>query len=163
MLRLGQSDRIVKNPPMFSAAKLTDDQKQALTRWAAEGASMADLQRRLQEEFNIGITYMDTRFLVLDLGLKLKEDEPKIDEKPEEAVEAPVPTGKVTVTIDELVLPGALVSGRVSFSDGQGGTWLIDQSGRPGLDPDTLGYRPSQEDIAEFQVQLRGLLEKRGY
>ena len=124
---------------------------------------MADLQRRLQEEFNIGITYMDTRFLVLDLGLKLKEDEPKTEAKPELAPETPVPTGKVTVTMDELVLPGALVSGRVTFSDGEGGTWLIDQSGRPGLDPDTMGYRPLPEDVAEFQVQLRALLEKRGY
>ncbi|MGC4015276.1 MAG: hypothetical protein QM755_12280 [Luteolibacter sp.] len=148
---------------MFSASKLTGEQKEALVKWAAEGATMADLQRRLKEEFQLGITYMDTRFLVLDLGLELKEDEKPEEKKPEEALEAPVPTGKVEVTIDELVLPGALVSGRVSFSDGEGGTWLIDQSGRPGLDPDTPNYRPSQEDIAEFQVQLRAVLQKRGY
>ena len=124
---------------------------------------MADLQRRLKEEFDLGITYMDTRFLVLDLGLELKEEEKAPEKKPEEELKAAVPTGKVEVTIDELVLPGALVSGRVSFSDGEGGTWLIDQSGRPGLDPDSANYRPTPEDIAEFQVQLRALLQKRGY
>lgn len=147
---------------MFSTSKLTEEQKQALVQWAADGATMADLQRRLKEEFSLSLTYMDTRFVVLDLGLKLKEDEPA-PEKKEEAVLKPTPTGKVTVTVDELVLPGALVSGRVEFSDGESGTWLIDQTGRPGLDPDTLNYRPTPEDIAEFQVQLKALLQKRNY
>lgn len=148
---------------MFSASKLTVEQKEALVKWAAEGATMADLQRRLKEEFDLGITYMDTRFLVLDLGLELQEEAKVEEKKPEEILPAPVPTGTVEVTVDELVLPGALVSGRVTFSDGEAGTWLIDQSGRPGLDPDTDGYRPTPEDIAEFQVQLRALIQKRGY
>jgi hypothetical protein len=150
---------------MFSASKLTGEQKDALYRWAAEGATMADLQRRLKDEFGLGITYMDTRFLVLDLKLELRE-EPKAEEKkPEDGVvlEPPAPTGVVTVTMDDLVLPGALVSGRVTFSDGEAGTWLIDQTGRPGLDPDKPGYRPTAEDIAEFQTQLRGLLRQKGY
>ena len=121
---------------------------------------MYDLQRRVKEEFGISLTYMDTRFLVLDLGINLIEaanEEPKPVEKP-----APVPTGKVTVTMDTLALPGALVSGKVEFSDGETAIWMLDQSGRPGLDPDTAGYRPSQTDIVEFQKQLRTLLESSG-
>jgi hypothetical protein len=39
---------------------------------------------------------------------------------------------------------------------------MLDQTGRPGLDPDTAGYRPSQEDIMEFQVQLRALIQQSG-
>lgn len=122
---------------------------------------MYDLQRRIVDEFGISITYMDTRFLVLDLGIKLIEasvEEPKKEEeKP-----ALTPTGKVTVTMDTLALPGALVSGKVEFSDGETAIWMLDQSGRPGLDPDTAGYRPSQPDIVEFQKQLRSLLENSG-
>ena len=122
---------------------------------------MYDLQRRGKEEFGISLTYMDTRFLVLDLGINLVEtavEEPKKEEeKP-----LPTPTGKVTVTIDTLALPGALVSGKVEFSDGETAIWMLDQSGRPGLDPDTAGYRPSQPDIVEFQKQLRTLLENSG-
>jgi len=34
--------------------------------------------------------------------------------------------------------------------------------GRPGLDPDTAGYRPSQEDIVEFQKQLREVIKQSG-
>jgi len=66
------------------------------------------------------------------------------------------------VTMDHLALPGALVSGRVSFSDGETGVWMLDQSGRPGLDPDTAGYRPTAEDIQSFQQQLRALIQSSG-
>lgn len=148
---------------MFSASKLSDEQKSALHAWAAEGASIADLQKRLKEEFNLSITYMDARFLVLDLGIELK-DSPKEEAKPDDAAPAkPVPTGVVTVTMDSLALPGALVSGKVTFSDGETAIWMLDQYGRPGLDADTPGYRPSQEDIVEFQKQLSELVRKSGY
>ncbi|MEI6675231.1 MAG: hypothetical protein WCO57_08650 [Verrucomicrobiota bacterium] len=146
---------------MFSASQLTPEQKQALVQWASEGATMPDLQRRLKEEFDLGITYMDTRLLVLDLGLELQET-PKPVEIKADAAPAPVPTGSVTVTMDHLALPGAMVSGKVTFSDGETGVWVIDQSGRPGLDPDTAGYRPTQEDITEFQTQLRALIQRSG-
>jgi hypothetical protein len=145
---------------MFSAKQLSTEQVASLHQWAAEGATMYDLQRRLKEEFDISLTYMDTRFLVLDLGINLVEavvEEPKIEEKP-----APKPTGMVSVTMDTLALPGALVSGKVEFSDGETAIWMLDQSGRPGLDPDTAGYRPSQPDVMEFQKQLRTLLESSG-
>jgi hypothetical protein len=145
---------------MFSASKLTPEQVASLKQWAAEGATMSDLQRHLKEDFGFTLTYMDTRFLILDLGIELveeKKDEPKVEEKA-----APVPTGKVTVTMDSLTLPGALVSGKVTLSDGETAIWMLDQTGRPGLDPDTPGYRPAQEDILEFQVQLRALIEKSG-
>jgi hypothetical protein len=145
---------------MFSANKLTPDQIGSLKQRAAEGASMSDLQRHLKEEFGHTLTYMDTRFLILDLGIELVE-EPKVEEKKEEKP-APIPTGEVTVTMDTLTLPGAMVSGKVTFSDGETAIWMLDQTGRPGLDPDTPGYRPTQEDILEFQQQLRALIQKSG-
>lgn len=147
---------------MFSASKLTDDQKAALHRWAAEGASIADLQKRLKDEFDIGITYMDARFMVLDLGIELLEA-PKEEKKPEaEILPKREATGVVTAEIDNIALPGALVSGKVTFSDGETGIWMLDQYGHPGLDTDTPGYRPTQEDIQEFQKQLAELVRKQG-
>lgn len=121
---------------------------------------MSDLQRRLKEDFGHTLTYMDTRFLILDLGIELI-DEPKLVPK-EEVKTPPVPTGFVSTTMDSLTLPGALVSGKVTFSDGETAIWMLDQTGRPGLDPDTPGYRPAQEDILEFQKQLRDLIQKSG-
>jgi hypothetical protein len=145
---------------MFSASQLTSEQKISLKQWAIEGATMSDLQRHLKEDFGFTLTYMDTRFLILDLGIELIEApkvEPKKEEKP-----VPIPTGAVSTTMDSLTLPGAMVSGKVTFSDGETAVWMLDQTGRPGLDPDTEGYRPSQEDIAAFQLQLRDLIQKSG-
>lgn len=145
---------------MFSAKQLTPEQQDALKQWAAEGATMPDLQRHLKDDFGHSLTYMDTRFLILDLGIELIET-PKEEEKKEEKP-APVATGFVTVTMDSLTLPGALVSGKATFSDGETAVWMLDQTGRPGLDPDTEGYRPTQEDIMEFQKQLRDLIQRSG-
>lgn len=146
---------------MFSASQLSQDQIDSLKLWASEGATISDLQRRLKDDFEISVSYMDTRFLVLDLKLELIEKPKEPEKKPEEKA-PPIPTGKVTTTMDHLALPGALVSGKVTFSDGETGVWMLDQTGRPGLDADTPGYRPTPADIAEFQVQLRDLIQKSG-
>ena len=145
---------------MFSASQLSQEQIDALKKRAAEGATLSDLQLQIKEDFDISITYMDTRFLILDLGIELLEEpkeEPKEEEKP-----AAVPTGTVTVSKDSITLPGALISGKVTFSDGESAIWMLDESGRPGLDPDTSGYSPSQEDIADFQQELRALIQEGG-
>lgn len=70
---------------------------------------------------------------------------------------------KVTLTLDRLVVPGAMVSGSVTFSDGVKARWLIDQHGRFGLDAETPGYRPSNPDLQAFQMQLRTELQRHGY
>ena len=123
--------------------------------------------RRLKEEFSLSATYMDTRFVVLDLGLKIQEPEPEEEDEPAAAPEPVVEDepqatgdGGVSVTVDEIAVPGALVSGKVTFSDGEKAVWMLDQMGRPSLDPDTAGYRPSEEDIVDFQVKLRDILSK---
>jgi len=69
----------------------------------------------------------------------------------------------VTLTMDSLVVPGAMVSGTVTFSDGTKARWLIDQQGRFGIDPETPGYRPSPTDMQDFQMQLRVELQRKGY
>jgi len=159
-LRLGKRLHTGQKSAMFSASQLTPEQIAALNQWAAQGATMSDLQRHLKEDFGFSITYMDTRFVILDLGIQLIE-EPKVVPKVEEKA-APVPTGVVSTTMDTLTLPGSMASGKVTFSDGETAIWMLDQTGRPGLDPDTPGYRPTQEDIVEFQKQLRELIQKSG-
>jgi hypothetical protein len=156
------SRAMLQKQSMFSASKLTPEQIATLKQRATEGANMSDLQRHLKEDFGHTLTYMDTRFLILDLGIELIEEK-KSEEKKEEQASPQEPTGVVNVTLDTLTLPGALVSGKVTFSDGETAIWMLDQTGRPGLDPDTPGYRPTQEDVMEFQVQLRALLQKSGY
>ena len=65
----------------------------------------------------------------------------------------------VTVTLDQVARPGAMVSGTVTFRDGMKGLWLIDEMGRPSIDPDQPGYQPSEADLVSFQAKLKGLLD----
>jgi hypothetical protein len=105
-----------------------------------------------------------------------EEDSPAYDLDEEEATdpealsqeaaspdEQQAPDSTVTLSMDSLVVPGAMVSGSVTFSDGTKARWLIDQYGRFGIEPETPGYRPSPEDMNDFQMQLRGELHRKGY
>ncbi len=145
---------------MFSAKQLSGEQVTAIQSWAAGGAQLPDIQLRMKEDFGFSLTYMDTRFLVLDLGIEMIVE--KMEEPAAEIKQAPIPTGAVSVTMDAIAVPGAIVSGKVVFSDGEAGIWMLDQTGRPALDPDTPGYAPSREDVMEFQKQLRVLIESTG-
>lgn len=145
---------------MFSPKQLSGEQITAIQSWAAGGAQLPDIQLRMKEDFGFSLTYMDTRFLVLDLGIEIIVE--KMEEPAAEIKQAPIPTGAVSVTMDAIAVPGAIVSGKVVFSDGEAGIWMLDQTGRPALDPDTPGYAPSREDLMEFQKQLRSLIESSG-
>lgn len=166
------------------SAKLTDEQIAAIHSWAAEGADLNVIQDRLKTELGITLTFMDTRFLVADLGVQLKPAASEEPEKPagEEkaaadefddpfpAEDAPLeePFGAgggaaVKVTVDEIVIPGALASGKVTFSDGVTASWYFDQMGRLGLSGVDRTYQPSETDFASFQRQLQQALRKLGY
>jgi hypothetical protein len=47
-----------------------------------------------------------------------------------------------------------MVSGRVTFSDGNTAEWYLDELGRLGLMPKKSGYRPSAADVQQFQLAL---------
>ena len=150
-------------------ARLNPEQIAKVSAWVAEGATLAQIQERLSSQLGVAMTYMDVRFLVDDLNLALVEkEEPK---KPEEAAtEAPAEAapaaggaGVVTAEVDTIAQPHAMVSGHVTFSDGEKADWYIDHQGRPGMSARTPGYRPSQQDIADFQVKLDAALRQAGY
>jgi hypothetical protein len=75
---------------------------------------------------------------------------------------ADVPGSKVSVSIDQLTRPGALMSGKVNFSDGKSAEWIVDQAGRLGLVPAEKGYNPRAADLQEFQIALQAELQKLG-
>lgn len=73
--------------------------------------------------------------------------------------------GNVAVQVDKVTLiPGALASGTVTFSDGVTGKWIVDQYGRPGFtEVSQKGYRPAPGDAQAFMRELSLALQKRGY
>ena len=75
----------------------------------------------------------------------------------------PATAANVKVEIDPLARPGTMVSGTVTFSDGQLADWYLDMEGRPGVVPQVPGYRPTQPDIVDFQTKLDLVLRQAGY
>jgi hypothetical protein len=150
---------------------LSDSQQLSVSTWIQQGKSLADVQRLLREEFSISMTYMDVRFLVDDLDIVLSE--PEADEsaegdvKAETAEEAELVEDRnqgVTVDVDVIMRPGTLVSGNVTFSDGVTLGWQLSSAGQLGLVPgDNPEYRPSPDDVQEFQAQLQTVLQQKGY
>ncbi len=174
---------------------LSVEQTQAVAQWVRDGASLSDVQKRIQDEFKLSLTYMDVRFLVDDLDVTLVDPAPKADAS--DVSKAPPPPrpaaaaadtgtpdadnapmaeddfaddealplgGSVTVDVDNVTLiPGAMASGSVTFSDGVTGKWIVDNYGRPGFtEVSQDGYRPSPEDAQAFMQELSLALRKKG-
>ena len=163
---------------------LTDVQRQQVAAWIAAGAKLSEIQNRLDKECGLRLTYMEVRLLVDDLKLTPKDPEPPkpavplaapannlavplaADAEKAEAlpVEQPPPgTSRLSLTVDKIARPGAIVSGNVTFSDGQQAGWYLDQTGRLGVVPKQQGYKPSPGDVQDFQMALEGELAKLGF
>src|SRR5258708_7396453 len=133
-------------------------------------------------ELGLKLTYMDVRLLVDDLKLTPKDAEPvKRVESALTAPSAPAATasppgvaargkttppsaasGKVSVTVDQIARPGAMASGKVTFTDGNAADWYFDTTGRLGLVPQQANYRPPPADLQQFQAALDAELSKIG-
>jgi len=147
---------------------LTDSQKTAVSTWIADGKSLAEVQGLLREEFSVSMTYMDVRFLVDDLNIVFAEPEPEettaVDAQAEAPELAEAEPGGVTVDVDAIPRPGALVNGSVVFTDGVKLGWQLSSTGQLGLIPgDDPDYRPNPEDLQSFQDQLQDVLRQKGY
>lgn len=160
--------------------ELTDAQKKAVADWVAQGLSLSEIQKQLKEHFELSTTFMEVRMMVLDLGLEIKEQESAFSAKQnmvlgaaqQDASDAahdafePVEDGAfggVTVEVDRIKKPGALVSGTVRFSDGVNATWMLDQFGRVAIDAGRPDYRPSQDDLTAFQQEVSRKLQQQGF
>jgi hypothetical protein len=165
--------------------KLSKEQEQAVKQWAEDGSNLNEIQDRLKREHDITLTYLDARMLVIELGLKLQEK--KRDSAPEEkkepapslpnapaatdevadaelmAPEPPVAGGNVKIVIDQIAIPGKVVSGKVTFSDGKTAGWYVDQMGRLGMNAPEPGYKPPPADVPVFQRDLDLALQRAGF
>jgi hypothetical protein len=69
---------------------LSPEQQAAVASWVAGGDSLSLLQRKLREQFAVSLTYMDLRFLIDDLNLRIVDAAPR-KETPDLAKPAPAP------------------------------------------------------------------------
>jgi hypothetical protein len=159
---------------------LSPEQTAAVSSWVAAGDNLSTIQKKLRDQFDVAMTYMDVRFLVDDLNLQLKDPPKKVDASdvsksqtapaaggdalPADGELPPADPGSVSLNVDGVTLiPGAIASGDVTFSDGVTGKWVIDNQGRPGFTKISKpGYRPTPEDGQEFMRLLEIELQKKG-
>ena len=165
---------------------LDEAQRTKVVEWVAQGLKLAEIQNRLASELGVTLTYMDVRLLVDDLKLTPKDPEPTKPFEPPPTSAAPPAAGarslvagpgaatpkpaqpaggpgSVSISVDQLARPGAVVSGKVTFSDGNSAAWQIDQAGQLGLIPTQPGYRPPASDVQPFQMALETELSKLGF
>ena len=165
---------------------LDEAQRKRVAEWVGQGLKLSEIQTRLASELGLTMTYMEVRLLVDDLKLTPKDPEPAKPSAtvlspsaglpsagarspvtgPGGAMPKPAPPGggpgKVTLSVDQLTRPGAVVSGKVTFSDGNTAAWQIDQAGQLGLIAPQPGYRPPASDVQPFQMALEAELSKLG-
>lgn len=151
---------------------LTEQQKEAVRKWVGEGRGVSEIQKLISSEFGIDMLYMDVRFLIDDIGAEIPAagDSPVSDaQQPAMAADSSglgdsvgvrddVSAGGVRVSVSPIQRPGTVMSGDVVFSDGGKAEWVLDNAGRLGLNPETEGYSPPQQDLPEFQNKLREAL-----
>lgn len=153
--------------------KISAEMLEQVRRWAAQGVDLNGIQKHLATDFGVHMTYMDLRFLLLDneIDIASAAESPKpapapapkaktIPETPAEEDDVPGPpaAGKVQISLDDIQLPGALISGKATFPGGASGAWLIDQMGRFGWRE--LSGTPSPQEMQAFQVELTQLLSQ---
>ncbi|HYG36930.1 MAG TPA: hypothetical protein VEC99_19215 [Clostridia bacterium] len=158
---------------------LDDAQRKTVAGWIAQGLKLSEIQNRLSSELGVRMTYMEVRLLVDDLKLTPKDAEPSKPVQPtplagqppagqpaaaQPAAAAPKASpGGVSVSVDQITRPGAVVSGKVTFSDGNRAEWYLDQTGRLGIVAQQPGYRPPASDVQQFQAALEAELSKLGF
>ena len=165
---------------------LDEAQRQRVAEWITQGLKLSEIQNRLAAELGLRLTYMEVRLLVDDLRLTPKDVEPprsaapvlpspaappatsqpRPADRPGAAAPEPAPptgaVGRVSVSVDELARPGAVVSGKVTFSDGNTAVWQIDELGQLRLAAPKAGYRPPAADLEQFQMALETELSRLG-
>lgn len=170
-LRLDFGDGERYNDAM--STKISAEMLEQVRSWAAQGVDLNGIQKNLANDCGVHMTYMDLRFLLLDNGIEIASTAeapkpapaPAPEEKttPEPTVEeddvpGPPAAGKVKISMDEIQLPGALLSGKANFPGGANGAWFIDQMGRFGWRE--LSGTPSPQEMQAFQVELTQLLSQ---
>jgi DNA-binding transcriptional MerR regulator len=148
-----------------------DERKQIIKELLAQGRTLSQIQDFLRQEKNDSITYMDLRLLLSELpDAKLPEKElpkpPAPAPSPSPASPAAAPAGstggKLSISVDQMPAPGAMLSGYARFSSGAKAHWFLDEMGRLGLEPELGSEKPTQQDMKEFSTELRRMLQQSG-
>ncbi|MBQ9095189.1 MAG: hypothetical protein IJY53_02500 [Akkermansia sp.] len=154
------------------SSKINTEQLEMVRLWASQGIDLNGIQKNLVAECGVHLTYMEVRFLLLDHGIEIArpQEAPKPAPAPQPQAEqpaAPAPaadpmTGaapvKPTMSLDDIQIPGTILSGKCEFPSGTKVAWQIDQMGQ--LNCSQLSGTMTQEEQQTFVFELRQILSK---
>lgn len=154
------------------SSKINTEQLEMVRLWASQGIDLNGIQKNLVAECGVHLTYMEVRFLLLDYGIEIarQQEAPKPAPAPQPQAEqpaAPAPaadpmTGsapvKPTMSLDDIQIPGTILSGKCEFPSGTKVAWQIDQMGQ--LNCSQLSGTMTQEEQQAFVFELRQILSK---
>lgn len=151
-----------------------------------QGLSLSEIQKLVNDKFEVKMTYMDIRILASELDTidwkaldpraqaeaakKAKEEAeakaaeaaapgPAGAEEVPGTAEAPAGQGSTVVELSKIARPGMMLSGTVKFASGSTADWYVDQMGRLGLE-NLKGEKPTPEDVEAFQIELENVARK---
>jgi len=139
---------------------MTNEERKPIVRQLLrEGRTLSEIQDYLRKEKNDSITYMELRLLLSEMpDAKLPEKEiPKAPVLPPDPKPA---AGKLSISVDQMPAPGAMLSGYARFSSGAKAHWFLDEMGRLGVEPELGSSKPTQKDMQEFSTELKRMLQR---
>ena len=158
-----------------------EERKPIVAQLLKEGRTLSEIQDYLRKEKGDSITYMELRLLLSEMpDVKLPEKEtPKVAISPPAAAagaggrsalregkagpeQAARAGGKLSISVDQVPAPGAMLSGYARFSSGAKAHWFLDEMGRLGIEPELGSAKPTQPDMQEFSTELRRMLHQAG-
>ncbi len=128
------------------------------------GQSLSQIQDLLKDEYQHKLTFLELRLLAAEvetIDWKSFEETPEENDKETEAQaeeqDNPVLANGITkIEESSLVRPGSLTHGTVTFISGAKAEWILENTGRLGLD-NVVG-QPTESDLSDFQVKLQSML-----
>lgn len=137
-----------------------EERKQVIRTLLAQGLTLSQILDYLHKEKGDSLTYMELRLLLSEMpdavlpekeGAKTAPATPAVRETQEEQ--------KLSISVDQMPPPGAMLSGYVRFASGAKAHWFIDEMGRLGVEPELGSSKPTQADMREFSNELRRMLQ----
>ena len=127
-----------------------------------EGQTLNEIHKILSTEHGVKMTFMELRLLSADIeNMDWSKFDPQKDQEDEDedsvAAEPEVQDGTL-IEVSKIQRPGAMVSGSVVFLSGIKGEWYLDQFGALGLNLDDESQQPTEEDMQDFQIELKRIL-----
>ena len=150
--------------------------KKFMAKKIKEEVSLSEIQKLIEEKFKKRMTFLDVRLMASTLdsidwekeaeketaeGKAEKEAEKEAAEAEKDAKKDDAPAdsdGKCIVELSKLVKPGSVAHGSVKFPSGASGSWMLDQSGRLGMEK-TEG-KPTEDDLKAFQTELQSMFSQ---